>query len=74
MVSVILAVRRLGQEVLKLLASLGCRVRETLSLKIEEEATGGGRPEWRRWKRVGIFATCSSLSKRGLSFHLVLNA
>lgn len=56
MVSVILAVRRLGQEVLKLLASLGCRVRETLSLKIEEEATGGGR-----WKRVGILATCSSL-------------
>lgn len=33
MVSIILAVRRLGQEVLKLLAGLGCRVRETLSLK-----------------------------------------
>lgn len=61
MVSVILAVRRLGQEVHKLLASLGCRARETLSLKIEEEATGGGRPEQRRWKRVGIFAMCSFL-------------
>lgn len=47
MVSVILAVRRLGQEVLKFLASLGCRVRETLSLKLEETATGGGRPEQR---------------------------
>lgn len=49
--SVILAVRRLGQEVLKLLAGLGCRVRETLSLKTEEAATGGGRPERRRWKK-----------------------
>lgn len=72
--SVILAVRRLGQEILKFLAGLGCRVRETLSLKTEEEVTGGGRPERRRSKRVDIFATCSSLPKRGLSFHLVLCA
>lgn len=74
MMSVILAVRRLGQEILKFLAGLGCRVRETLSLKTEEEATGGGRAARRRWKRVGIFATRSSLPKRGLSSHLVLYA